>query len=374
MQKILPALVVIFECGLHVLVVHGLIDGKEHGGRTGQLSGGGQFIQCVAKLRPGRSGFGRNREIQHQGGKGFRRGFLPAFRAGGPAYPEFLGHSRADAGQQHHHAAEGKFILGIDHKTHKCHHVLNMGLLEKPDAAGDAERYFSAGQFHLQFHAVEVGAVKHGYFTGVRAFFNEIPDTLDDKFGLYPVVVERDKGGGHFPGGPHGAELFFNLNFVGGDSRVGKLQNFRHTAVIGFYLESLCRRIAGSKAENIFHVRSAPGVDALGIVPHHHQLAVFPGQHVNEAALEVIGVLVLIHQNMLEAGTVQGTQVLLFLKKPHDVEKQVVKVHAVGFLLAGYVLVMHLQDGVQVVGKVGIGVFQRFPDIGSLVVCQTEQG
>ena len=31
-----------------------------------------------------------------------------------------------------------------------------------------------------------------------------------------------------------------------------------------------------------------------------------------------------------------------------------------------------LQDGVQVVGKVGIGVFQRFPDIGSLVVCQTE--
>ena len=100
----------------------------------------------------------------------------------------------------------------------------------------------------------------------------------------------------------------------------------------------------------------------------------FPGQHVNEAALEVIGVLVLIHQNMLEAGTVQGTQVLLFLKKPHDVEKQVVKVHAVGFLLAGYVLVMHLQDGVQVVGKVGIGVFQRFPDIGSLVVCQTEQG
>ena len=65
---------------------------------------------------------------------------------------------------------------------------------------------------------------------------------------------------------------------------------------------------------------------------------------------------------------------LLFLKKPHDVEKQVVKVHTVGFLLAGYVLVMHLQDGVQVVGKVGIGVFLRFPDIGSLVVCQTEQG
>ena len=32
------------------------------------------------------------------------------------------------------------------------------------------------------------------------------------------------------------------------------------------------------------------------------------------------------------------------------------------------------RKGVQVVGKVGIGVFQRFPDIGSLVVCQTEQG
>ena len=61
-------------------------------------------------------------------------------------------------------------------------------------------------------------------------------------------------------------------------------------------------------------------------------------------------------------------------KKPHDVEQQVVKVHAIGFLLAGHVLFMHVQDGVQVVGEVRIGVFQRFLDIGALIVRQAEQG
>ena len=77
---------------------------------------------------------------------------------------------------------------------------------------------------------------------------------------------------------------------------------------------------------------------------------------------------------MLEAGAVQGAQMLLFLEKPHDVEQQVVKVHAIGFLLAGHVLFMHVQDGVQVVGEVRIGVFQRFLDIGALIVRQAEQG
>ena len=120
-----------------------------------------------------------------------------------------------------------------------------MGLFKKPDAAGDAEGDFPAGQFHLQFHAVEVCAVEHGYFIGVRAFFNEVPDALGDKFGLHPVVVERNEGRGHFPGRPHGAEPFFNLHLVGGDGRVGELQNFRHAAVVGLYLEGLCRRVAG---------------------------------------------------------------------------------------------------------------------------------
>ena len=37
------------KSGLHVLVIHGFIDGNEHGGRPGDFSGWGQFIQRVAE-------------------------------------------------------------------------------------------------------------------------------------------------------------------------------------------------------------------------------------------------------------------------------------------------------------------------------------
>ena len=54
---------------------------------------------------------------------------------------------------------------------------------------------------------------------------------------------------------------------------------------------------------------------------------------------------------------VQGAQMLLFLEKPHDVEQQVVKVHAIGFLLAGHVLdVYKRQGGVQAAAE-GVRIF-----------------
>ena len=374
MQKVLPALVVVFKGGLHVLVVNRFIDGDEHGGRIGCFPAGSQLVQRIAELHPSRLGLGGNREFHHQGGEGFRRRFRPVFRACGPARPEFLRHAGADAGQEHDHAAEGQLVPRIDDEAHEGHHVLDVRLLEEPDTAGDAEGYFTARQFHLQFHAVEVRPVEHGYFIGVRTFFNKVPDALGNEFGLHPVIIERHEGGRHFPGGTHGTQAFFNLHLVGGNGRIGKFQDFRHAAVVGFYLEGFRRRVARREAEDVLHVRAAPGIDALGIVSHDHELAVLPGQHVDEAALEVVGILVFVHQDVVEARAVQGAQVLLFLEEAHDVEQQVVKVHAVGFLLAEDVLFMHVQNGVQMVGEVGIGVFQRFLNAGAFIVRQAEKG
>ena len=79
-----------------------------------------------------------------------------------PCCPKVFRSSIPDSGQQFHHSFERHFIARVCHEPNERRHILDMGLLEKPDAAGDLIGNAAARQLELQFDRMIVRAIEHG--------------------------------------------------------------------------------------------------------------------------------------------------------------------------------------------------------------------
>ncbi len=97
-----------------------------------------------------------------------------------------------------------------------------------------------------------------------------------------------------------GGQFLGKLMDVGRDGRVGQAEDFRRAAVIGFDAKDAGFGMAFGELEDVLEMRAAPGVNALRIVSHHHDVAVARGQQIDQRALDFVGVLVFIHQDELE--------------------------------------------------------------------------
>ncbi len=93
------------------------------------------------------------------------------------------------------HAEEGDLVLAVDDEAHEGRNILDVGLLEEAQAAGDEEGDAAGGEFHLDFQALEVGAVEHGHFGERDAVFVEFEDALGDEGRLGVRVWQRDERG-----------------------------------------------------------------------------------------------------------------------------------------------------------------------------------
>ena len=64
-----------------------------------------------------------------------------------------------------------------------------MGLLEKANAAGDAERNVTADQLKLQFEGVEVGAVQNSHFIQIHSLLAQFEHSLGNECRLLETIV-----------------------------------------------------------------------------------------------------------------------------------------------------------------------------------------
>ena len=110
-------------------------------------------------------------------------------------FPDFFRAFRRDAGQQLRQPFEGDFVLRIRDQFQIRRRVLDVRLLEKPDAAGDGEGDVALGEFKLQFERVKMRAVKHGDLVQARAFVAQFQHALGDERGLLRGVHAGDQRG-----------------------------------------------------------------------------------------------------------------------------------------------------------------------------------
>ena len=148
---------------------------------------------------------------------------------------------------------------------------------------------------------------------------------------------------------------FFDLVGVATDDAVGSIHNVLRRTIVALQLDELRRGILGGKLQDVVDVGATKSVDALRIVAHHTDGGVRAGELPDDGMLCRVGVLILVHQDVLKALAIMFTHLRLLTKQEIGVEQQIIEVHGIGLvatLAIGCIDVAHLGDVVDAVALV----------------------
>ncbi len=182
-----------------------------------------------------------------------------------------------------------------------------------------------------------------------------VEDVPGDPVGLGVLVAQR-RDADRLAVAVIGPQALLEHVGVVGDHRVGGLQNATGGAVVLLQLDHFQVRPVFLQLGQVFRPRTAPGVDRLVVVAHHREAPLRVGEHAHQFVLGAVGVLVLVHQQVLNAMApfLQNARLLAEQLRRH--QDQVVEVHRVaGAQHAVVALIGH--GGAQ--GVVAVGVADR---------------
>ena len=112
--------------------------------------------------------------------------------------------------------------------------------------------------------------------------------------------------------------------------RVSRIHDILRRAVVTLQFEHLRRGIYLPEIENITDVRPSERVDTLRIIAHHTDIILWFGEAFHEQELDIVRILVLIHQNILELLLVFLPHLGTAIQQPERVDQQIVKIHGIG--------------------------------------------
>ncbi len=110
---------------------------------------------------------------------------------------------------------------------------------------------------------------------------------------------------------------------------MGGIQNRLRGAVVLLQLDDLSTGKVLLEIEDVEDVCAAPGVDALVIIAHYADVAMLQGQELTEHVLNVIGVLELIHHDVLPPFPIALQRLRRLIEQPHREGQQIVVVERV---------------------------------------------
>ena len=76
------------------------------------------------------------------------------------------------------------------------------------------------------------------------------------------------------------------------------MQNRRGGTIILLQLYRVASRKFRFKGQNIFKICTSKTVNTLIVISHHTDISVLFGKRINQAKLHIIGVLILVHENI----------------------------------------------------------------------------
>ena len=144
-------------------------------------------------------------------------------------------------------------------------------------------------------------------------------------------------------------DVLLDLPAVVADHRVGRLHDVLGAAVVLFEFEGLDAEVGEVPLEvqDVLDGRAPEGVDRLGVVTHHADVARALGVHhqlLDDGVLQGVRILELVHQHVLELAAVLVGHLSVVLQQFEEAEEQVVKIHRAGLLAAGHVGGVDLAD------------------------------
>ena len=114
------------------------------------------------------------------------------------------------------------------------------------------------------------------------------------------------------------------------DHGVGRIQNVLGRTVILLQPDHSRTLILLFEAEDILNIGAAKAVDTLVVIAHHADIAVSPRQQAGQQILQMIGILIFVHQHITELPLIVLAHLRMALQQLHRQQNDVVKVQCVG--------------------------------------------
>ena len=231
------------------------------------------------------------------------------------------------AGGVVHHALEGLLVARVAGQAEVAQQVLHLLALVEAEAAVDAVGDVELAQGLLHGAALGVGAVQDGEgAVGQLVLHARFEDVVRHEGPLLVVA--------HAPPHADGVALLvlrpdglLDLVAVLVDQAVGRAHDGLRAAVVLLQLEEGVVGVVVPEVEDVLDAGPAERVDALAVVAHHGEVLVAGGHGAHDVVLGQVGVLVLVHQDVLEALLVLQHHVRMVAEQDVGVEQQVVEVH-----------------------------------------------
>ena len=161
---------------------------------------------------------------------------------------------------------------------------------------------------------------------------------------------------------------------VAGDHRVGRIDDRARRTVVLLQFEDHRRGVVFLERKDVLDLGPAERIDRLRVVAHDADLRMGLRQAADNRVLRIVGVLILVHQNIAELLLITGQHVGAVAQQDVGLQQQVVEVHrpvALAALAVDVVDVAELGNlrlpvlgGVDRVGQIGAGRHEAVLGVG----------
>mgnify|MGYP007060499287 CR=1 FL=1 len=127
------------------------------------------------------------------------------------------------------------------------------------------------------------------------------------------------------------------------DDGVGRVQDVAGGAVVLLQSDGAAAGVLLLEGEDVLDGGPPEAVDGLVVVSHHAEVLIAPRQGGGQAVLQIVGVLILVNEDIAELLLVVAAHLLKAQQQAHGVEDDVVKVQGAGFPQPP--LVLHINFG-----------------------------
>ena len=223
-------------------------------------------------------------------------------RARADRVPDRRGRALAHPREDLERALPRQLVLRIDDDAQEGEDVLDVALLEEAGAGADLVRDAATRQLDLELERLIVGAVEHGQVLELLPLVVPLQQPLRDEARLLGDVGQAPRRRAAAPLRATRAAPWETGARCGRSTHWRELRISRRRAVVARQAERLRLRIALRKPEDVLERRAAEGVDRLRVVADDRHVALDPGHAVDDVALQRVGVLVLVHQDVVVGG------------------------------------------------------------------------
>ena len=224
------------------------------------------------------------------------------------------------------------FIIRICHQTEISNNILNFLALVETQSAINAIRNTLLSELLLEAAALGIGTVENGKITILASIL--APDTLHvlrHNRRLFLVAVSR---------------LILNLltlrilaehilrNLVAVmlDQTVSRLNDGLSRAVVLLQFEETRSLKLALIVENIIDIGTTETIDTLRVITHGTNTLLLLTELHDDRHLNVVGILILIHQDIIEAGGIFVANILMFSEELIGKRQQIIEIHGIGLL------------------------------------------